>query len=94
VSVEQKELNTATDVNISLTANFSSEGNSMKRLYRRGRQQYLLAIVLGVIALVNVLFFISFTGRFVVSTTGCKARYRDSRPRFRLNSSRSRASRN
>jgi type IV pilus assembly protein PilO len=30
----------------------------MKRLYRRQRQQYLLAIVLGVIAIVNVLFFL------------------------------------
>jgi|SRR5262245_14623345 len=30
----------------------------MKRLYRRQRQQYLLAILLGVIALVNVLFFL------------------------------------
>src|SRR5437773_12472625 len=30
----------------------------MKRLYRRQRQEYLLAIVLGVIAIVNVLFFL------------------------------------
>jgi Tfp pilus assembly protein PilO len=30
----------------------------MKRLYRRQRQQYLLAILLGVIAIVNVLFFL------------------------------------
>jgi len=30
----------------------------MKHLYRRQKQQYLLAIVLGVIALVNVLFFL------------------------------------
>jgi Tfp pilus assembly protein PilO len=30
----------------------------MKRLYRRQRQQYVLAIVLGVIAIVNVLFFL------------------------------------
>src|SRR5204863_7528919 len=37
---------------------FPKEGNAMKRLYRRQRQQYLLAIVLGVIAIVNVLFFL------------------------------------
>ncbi len=30
----------------------------MKRRYRRQRQQYLLAIVLGVVAIVNVLFFL------------------------------------
>ena len=30
----------------------------MKRLYRRQRQQYVLAIVLGVIAIINVLFFV------------------------------------
>jgi len=30
----------------------------MKRLYRRQRQQYVIAIVLGVIAIINVLFFL------------------------------------